>query len=202
VNFGPGGVRLDPSTKPVTALLADWQAGDDAALQALVPLVYEELRRVAHRYLLKERPNHTLQSTALVHETYMRLVKQDGTAFQNRAHFVAICAQLMRQILVEYARARNAAKRDGGQRLTLDDSVALIRNDRGVDLVQLDEALGALANLDAQQSRIVELRFFGGLSISETAQVLGISPATVKRDWSTAKAWLHHEMSRTAKHDA
>lgn len=202
VNFGPGGVRLGPSTKAITALLADWQAGDHGALQALVPLVYEELRRVAHRYLLNERPNHTLQSTALVHETYMRLVKQDGAAFQNRAHFIAICAQLMRQILVEYARARNTAKRNGGQRLTLDDSVALIRNERGVDLVQLDEALEGLAKLDAQQSRIVELRFFGGLSIGETAQVLGISPATVKRDWSTAKAWLHHEMSRTAKHDA
>ena len=192
----------EPLSQPVSALLAQWQAGDEEALRTLVPLVYDELRRLAHRYLQKERPDHTLQSTALVHEAYVRLVKQEGGKFQNRAHFFAICAQLMRQILIEYARSQRAAKRDRGQKVTLNDEVALVKKSRSVDLVALDEALEGLAKLDAQQSRIVELRFFGGLSIEETAQVLGISPATVKRDWSTAKAWLHHEMSGTAEHDA
>jgi RNA polymerase sigma factor (TIGR02999 family) len=183
--------------------LARWQAGDEEALRAIIPLVYDELRRLAHRYLQKERPGHTLQSTALVHEAYVRLVKQEGGNVQNRAHFFAICAQLMRQILVEYARSRHAAKRDAGYRVTLSDAVALVKNtSRNVDLVALDEALEKLAKLDPQQSRIVELRFFGGLSIEETSRVLAISPATVKRDWFTAKAWLHHEMSRTAAHDA
>jgi len=192
----------EPLSQPVSALLAQWQAGDEEAMRTLVPLVYDELRRLAHRYLQKERPDHTLQSTALVHEAYVRLVKQEGGKFQNRAHFFAICAQLMRQILIEYARSQRAAKRDRGQKVTLNDEVALVKKSRSVDLVALDEALEGLAKLDAQQSRIVELRFFGGLSIEETSQVLGISPATVKRDWSTAKAWLHHEMSGTAEHDA
>lgn len=192
----------EPLSQPVSALLAQWQAGDEEALRTLVPLVYDELRRLAHRYLQKERPDHTLQSTALVHEAYVRLVKQEGGKFQNRAHFFAISAQLMRQILIEYARSQRAAKRDRGQKVSLNDEVALVKKSRSVDLVALDEALEGLAKLDAQQSRIVELRFFGGLSIEETAQVLGISPATVKRDWSTAKAWLHHEMSGTAEHDA
>jgi RNA polymerase sigma factor (TIGR02999 family) len=196
------GVVSEPLSQPVSALLAQWQAGDEEALRTLVPLVYDELRRLAHRYLQKERPDHTLQSTALVHEAYVRLVKQEGGKFQNRAHFFAISAQLMRQILIEYARSQRAAKRDRGQKVTLNDEVALVKKSRSVDLVALDEALEGLAKLDAQQSRIVELRFFGGLSIEETAQVLGISPATVKRDWSTAKAWLHHEMSGTAEHDA
>lgn len=191
-----------PLSQPVSALLAQWKAGDEEALRAIVPLIYDELRRVAHRYLKKERPDHTLQSTALVHEAYLRLVKQEGGKFENRAHFFAICAQLMRQILIECARSRHAAKRDAGQKLTLNDSVALVKKSRSVDLMVLDEALDGLAKLDPQQSRIVELRFFGGLSIEETARVLRISPATVKRDWSTAKAWLHHEMSRTAGHDA
>ena len=192
----------EPLSLPFSALLAQWQAGDEEAMRTLVPLVYDELRRLAHRYLQKERPDHTLQSTALVHEAYVRLVKQEGGKFQNRAHFFAICAQLMRQILIEYARSQRAAKRDRGQKVTLNDEVALVKKSRSVDLVALDEALEGLAKLDAQQSRIVELRFFGGLSIEETSQVLGISPATVKRDWSTAKAWLHHEMSGTAEHDA
>jgi RNA polymerase sigma factor (TIGR02999 family) len=189
------------STQPVSALLAKWQAGDEDALQALLPLVYNELRRLAHRYLQRERPDHILQSTALVHEAYLRLVKQEGKRFENRAHFFAICAQLMRQILVEYARSRRAAKRDGGYTLTLNDTIALVKS-RSVDLVALDDALNGLCKLDLQQSRIVELRFFGGLSIEETSRVLRISPATVKRDWATARIWLHHEMSRTASHDA
>jgi RNA polymerase sigma factor (TIGR02999 family) len=190
------------STKQsVSALLARWHAGDAEALEAIVPLVYDELRRLAHRYLQKERPDHILQSTALVHEAYLRLTKQRGKKFENRVHFFAICAQLMRQILVEYARNRRAAKRDGGQMLTLNDNIALVKS-KGVDLIALDDALEALSKFDPQQSRIVELRFFGGLSIEETARVLDISEATVKRDWTTAKIWLHHRMSRNGNHDA
>jgi RNA polymerase sigma factor (TIGR02999 family) len=187
--------------KPVSALLAKWQAGDEKALEALLPVVYNELRRLAHGYLRKERPDHTLQSTALVHEAYLRLMNQGGARFENRAHFFAICAQLMRQILVEYARAHRAAKRDGGQAVTLNEEIAMFKG-RTVDLLALDDALNHLAKLDSQQSRIVELRFFGGLSIEETSRVLGVSPATVKRDWATARVWLHHEMSRMAAHDA
>jgi RNA polymerase sigma factor (TIGR02999 family) len=178
--------------KPVSELLANWQAGDDQGWRAALPLVYDELRRVAHHYLRNERPNHTLQSTALVHEAYLRLEKQGAVEFKNREHFLAICAQLMRQILVEYARSRNAVKRDGGYRLTLDDNLAF--KARSVDMVALDDALNELAKLDQQQSRIVELRFFGGLSIEETAHALNLSPTTVKRHWATAKLWLHHQM--------
>jgi RNA polymerase sigma factor (TIGR02999 family) len=187
--------QLPPKT--VSELLANWQAGDDEALRAALPLVYDELRRVAHHHLQKERPDHTLQSTALVHETYLRLEKQGAGQFQNREHFVAVCAQLMRQILVEYARSRNAAKRDGGYRLTLDDGLAF--KTRSVDMVALDDALNELAKLDALQSRIVELRFFGGLSIEETSRVLNISPTTVKRYWTTARLWLHHELSKSTR---
>jgi RNA polymerase sigma factor (TIGR02999 family) len=187
--------------KPVSALLAKWRAGDEQALQALLPVVYKELRCLAHRYLRKERRDHTLQSTALVHEAYLRLVKQGAARFENRDHFFAICAQLMRQILVEYARAHRAAKRDAGRSITFNEEIAVFKN-TAVDLVALDDALTDLARLDPQQSRIVELRFFGGLSIDEAARVLGISPATVKRDWATARAWLYHEMSRTTAHDA
>lgn len=157
--------------------------------------MYEELRQVAHRYLRQERPDHTLQSTALVHETYMRLEKQGAAQFQNREHFIAICAQLMRQILVEYARSRNAAKRDGGCRLTVDDNLAF--KTRSLDMVALDDALNELAKLDQQQSRIVELRFFGGLSIEETSRALNLSPTTVKRHWATARLWLHHQLKAT-----
>jgi RNA polymerase sigma factor (TIGR02999 family) len=178
----------------VSELLANWNRGDDEALHAVVPLVYDELRRVAHHYLQKERPDHTLQSTALVHEAYLRLEKQGAGHFQNREHFMAICAQLMRQILVEYARSRRAAKRDGGFRLTLDDALAF--KTRSVDMVALDDALNQLARLDKQQSRIVELRFFGGLSIEETSRAMNLSPTTVKRHWATARLWLHHEMSK------
>ena len=182
------------SPKTVSQLLANWHAGDDEALGAAVPLVYDELRRIARRYLRNERLGHTLQSTALVHEAYMRLQKQGAAQFQNRDHFLAICAQLMRQILVEHARIRNAAKRDGGFRLTLDD--ALPFKSQSADLVALDDALNELAKLDQQQSRIVELRFFGGLSIEETARALNLSPATVKRHWATAKLWLQHQMGK------
>ena len=186
---------LQPSPNLVTELLAKWRAGDQDALGALVPLVYNELREVAHRHLRHERPDHTLQSTALVHEAYLRLRKQGAQEFENRAHFFAIAAQLMRQILVEYARHRKAAKRDAGCRLTLDNTVQLLKA-KSVDLVALDDALDSLAKLDPRQSRVVELRFFGGLSIEETAKVLGVSPDSVKRDWATAKIWLYHEMTR------
>jgi RNA polymerase sigma factor (TIGR02999 family) len=184
-------------SKNVSTLLANWYAGDDEALRAAVPLVYDELRKAAHRYLRNERPDHTLQSAALVHEAYLRLEKQGVAEFKNREHFLAICAQLMRQILVEYARSRNAAKRDGGFRLTLDDNLAF--KSRSVDMVALDDALHELAKLDPKQSQIVELRFFGGLSIEETSDALNLSPTTVKRHWATARLWLHHQMSKTSK---
>jgi len=174
-------------------LLANWQAGDDEALRVVFPRVYSELRRVAHRYLRNERPDHTLQSAALVHEAYLRLEKQRTYQFENREHFIAICAQLMRQILVEHARSRNAAKRDGGYRLSLNEDLA--GKTPTVDVIALDDALNELAKLDPQQSRIVELRFFGGLSIEETSSVLKLSPTTVKRHWATARLWLHHQMS-------
>jgi RNA polymerase sigma factor (TIGR02999 family) len=188
-----------PQSSPnlVTALLAKWGAGDEQALEALVPLVYNELRRVAHRYLRHERPDHTLQSTALVHEAYLRLLKQGTHEFENRAHFFAISAQLMRQILVEQARRRKAAKRNAGYTLTVDDDFSAQKNNY-LDLVALDDALNGLAKLDPRQSRIVELRFFGGLSVEETAHTLGISPKTVKREWATARVWLQHEMKRAA----
>ena len=179
----------------ISELLAKWGAGDQDALRTLVPLLYDDLHRVAHQYLRKARPGHTLQTTALVHEAYLRLEQNHQAQFQNRSHFVAICALLMRQILIGHDRTRRAAKRGGGvENLSLDDAHALMKG-RPVDLIALDDALNELARLDPQQSRIVELRFFGGLSIEETAEVLGISPATVKRHWSTARLWLHHEMS-------
>ena len=189
---------LRSSTDTVSALLERYRAGEQEALESLLPLVYNELRRLAHRYLQKERPNHTLQTTAVVHEAYLRLVNQRGARFENRAHFFAICAQLMRQVLVEYARTRNALKRDGGYRMTLDDAMLFARGG-GVDLVSLDDALKDLTRLDVQQSKIVELRFFAGLSIEETAHALCISPATVKRHWDTAKIWLYREMSRSSR---
>ena len=191
-----------PSTKsqPVSVLLAQWRAGDEESLRRLLPLVYNELRRRAHYHLRRERPDHTLQTTALVHEAYLALIKQEPVDFENRAHFFAICANLMRQILVQYARRRNAAKRDAGYKLALDDAIVLPQS-RGVDLIALDDALNGLAKLDPQQSRIVELRFFGGLSIEETSQALGMSPATVKRHWTTAKLWLHNEINETHRHD-
>ncbi len=187
-------MHREPSS-PVTELLLRWRSGDQEALDALVPLVYDELRRLAHHYLRQERSDHILQSTALVHEAYLRLAGQHPPEWQNRAHFFGIAARIMRQILVEHARGRDAAKR-GGQacRLTLDAAIAL-PTQLDVDVVELDKALTGLAELDPQQSRIVELRFFGGLTIEDTSEVLGISPATVKRDWVTARAWLFRAMT-------
>jgi RNA polymerase sigma factor (TIGR02999 family) len=196
----------EPPTQPVSELLAKWRAGDEESLRRLVPLVYGELRRIAHRHFRNERPDHTLQTTALVHEAYLCLMKQHPMDFQNREHFFADTANLMRQILVQYARRRNAAKRKGGNKVPLDDvrldsAVALFPK-QTVDLVALDDALNTLAKLDDQQTRIVELRFFAGLSIEETSRVLGVSPATVKRDWTTARIWLSREMRATLPHDA
>ena len=180
----------------LSELLANWQAGDQQTLEALLPVAYDELRRLAHGYLRKQRPGHTLQSIALVHEAYLRLANQKNLHFGNRNQFFALAALVMRQILVDYARAREAAKRAGGCRATLDDSLSLLRG-KSLELIALDDALKDLAQLNPQQTRVVELRFFGGLSIEETAEVLEISPATVKRSWSTARLWLHHQLSRT-----
>ena len=189
------------SSSRVTELLVRWKEGDQQALNDLLPIVYPDLRRIAHQQLRKERPDHTLQSTALAHEAYLRLEKQGVVQFENRSHFLAICAQLMRQVLIEYARGRSAAKRDGGVKLALDDIVLAAKN-RGTDLIALDDALDRLAKLDVQQARIVELRFFGGLSVEETAEVVGVSPATVKRDWAAAKIWLHRQLNRKNRDDA
>jgi RNA polymerase sigma factor (TIGR02999 family) len=179
----------------VTELLHAWSAGDKAALDKLMPVVYDELRKQAARYVRRESPGHTLQTTALVNEAYVRLVDQKKVSWQNRAHFFGIAAQLMRRILVDHARAKHRAKRGGGDlRVTLDEATALMKT-RAIDLVALDEALDRLAQIDEQQSKVVELRFFSGLNVEETAEALGISPATVKRDWSVAKAWLYREIS-------
>ena len=185
--------RLPP--QPVTVLLLKWREGDQHALEALVPLVYEELHDIAHRCLQRERAGHTLQSAALVHEAYLRLVKQGPPDVENRKHFVAVAAKLMRQILVDYARARSAAKRGADCRVVVDGALGTSKN-QSADVIALDDALKRLAELDEQQSQIVEVRFFGGLTIGETACVLGISPATVKRDWNVAKAWLSRAMRR------
>jgi RNA polymerase sigma factor (TIGR02999 family) len=174
----------------------DWSNGDRSALEALMPLVYDELHRLASRYLSRERPGHTLQSTALVHEAYLRLIDQREVRWQNRSHFFGVAAQMIRRILVDHARSHQAAKRGAGAvKLSLDEAVAAAGQGRDVDLVALDDALNRLAQFDLQQGRIVELRFFAGLSIEETAEVLHISPATVKRDWVMAKAWLFREMT-------
>lgn len=186
----------DSRQHDVTQLLLAWQSGSQAALDQLLPYVYDELRRLAAGYLRRERNNHTLQSTALVHEAYMKLVDQRQVHWQNRAHFFAIAAQVIRRILVDHARGVNAKKRGAGAyRLSLDEAPDLANAAAGLDIESLDQALERLAEFDAQQARIVEMRFFGGLSIEETATALGISPATVKRDWAVAKAWLFRELN-------
>jgi RNA polymerase sigma factor (TIGR02999 family) len=192
---------MTSSTHGVTQLLIAWNKGDQAALDQLLPVVYDELRRLARSYLRRERPDHTLQATALVHEAYLRLIEQERVTWQNRAHFFGIAAQLMRRILVNHAVAKRTEKRGGFvERLALDEAVSFAEQ-RDIDLVALDDALKALEALDPQQSRVVELRFFGGLSIEETAEVLGISPATIKREWNTAKLWLRREISRSLNKD-
>jgi RNA polymerase sigma factor (TIGR02999 family) len=187
----------DPSSEDVTQLLLAWSKGDQAAFDQLMPLVYEELRKLAKRYMRQQRPGHTLQTTALVNEAYLQLIRSDQVRWQNRAHFFAISAQLMRRILVDSARARQNLKRGGGaQRLTLDDTLQISAG-RATELVALDDALSALAKLNERQSQVVELRYFGGLSEEEVAAVLNISPRTVRRDWRLARAWLYYELSRS-----
>ena len=184
--------------KDVTDLLNDWGHGDQEALNKLMPLVYDELRRLASRYLRNERAGHTLQTTALVHEAYLKLVDQTNTSWQNRVQFFSAAAQVMRHVLVDYARSRRAFKRGGDYcRLSLDEAV-ISSKETDADLLTLNEALNGLAAIDPQQSRVVELRVFGGLTVEETAEALGVSPRTVKREWSMAKAWLHKQMRDNA----
>jgi RNA polymerase sigma factor (TIGR02999 family) len=170
-------------------------------LERLTPLVYRELRRLAHRYMARESPGHTLQTTALVHEVYLRLVDVQGVAWQDRAHFFAVCAQMMRRILTDFARSRHYLKRGGGAiRVSFEEALAA-SHQPPADLVALDDALGALARVDPRKAQVVELRFFGGLSAEETAEALKVSPQTVMRDWKTAKAWLLRELSGKRHHE-
>ena len=186
-------LQLTPGT--ITQLINESRDGNRAALDRLTPVLYVELRKIARRYLRQERPGQTLQATALVHEAYLRLLKDTNLSFENRAHFLAIAAQSMRQILIERARARVASKRGGKRaRVTLDEGAA-VETPQPVDVLALEQVLERLARLDQQQARVVELRFYGGLTVEETAEALAISPATVKRDWSVARAWLYRELT-------
>ena len=190
---------MSTSPQAVTQLLVDWGNGDRQALEKLTPLVYQELKRLAARYLRRERREHTLQSTALVHEAWLRLIDQNHVHWQNRAQFFGIAAEMIRRILIDHARNRQAAKRgDGAIKLSLDEALAT-PDRRDFDLVALDDALEDLGKLDPKQGKLVELRFFAGLSIEESAEVLGVSPATVKREWAVAKAWLYRELSARAR---
>jgi RNA polymerase sigma-70 factor (ECF subfamily) len=184
-----------PSTEEVTQLLVAWSNGNKAALDRLMPLVYRELHRLARRRLGRESAGHTLQTTALVNEAYLRLVGQKESQWQNRAHFFAIAAQMMRRILVDYARSRHYAKRGGGAPKVSFDEIMAVSGGRAEDVVALDEALTTLGKLDQRKSKMVELRFFGGLTIEETAEVLGVSPGTIRRDWTLTKAWLQREIN-------
>jgi RNA polymerase sigma-70 factor (ECF subfamily) len=188
--------RDDPAEGPpeVSGLLQAWSEGDRDALDRLTPIIYGELHRLAGRYMKRERPGHSLQTTALVNEAYMRLVNYKSMRWQNRAHFFAVSAQLMRRILVEHARRQNLKRGGGVPHISLDES-AMVGPQRSADLVRLDSALDGLARLDPRKVQVVEMRFFGGLSVEETAEVLKVSPVTVMRDWSTAKAWLLRELT-------
>jgi RNA polymerase sigma-70 factor (ECF subfamily) len=180
-------------TKEISKLLRAWSDGDQGALNGLTPIVYQELRRLAHRYMQRERPGHALQTTALVNEAYLRLVDYKRMKWQNRAHFFAVAAQVMRRILVDHARSKNMKRGGGRHHVSLDD-VAVVSGDRTGDLVALDDAMNALARLDPRKMQIIEMRFFGGLSVEEAAEVLKVSPATVRRDWSIARFWLYREL--------
>ena len=184
-----------PPTQEVTEMLVAWSNGDESALKRLVPLVHDELHRLAHRYMNREGPGHMLQTTALVNEAYLRLVDSSHVRWQNRAHFFAVSAQLMRRILVDFARSRNYLKRGGNAVQVSVDKVLAITPEQDLDVVALDEALNALAAIDERKSQVVELRFFGGLNIEETAEVLKVSPDTVMRDWRLAKVWLLRQLS-------
>ena len=189
-----------PSQPQITQMLVDWSNGDQAALEKLAPLVYDELRRLARRYMRRERPGHTLQTSALVNEAYIRMVDWKSVRWENRAHFFAVSARLMRRILVDFARSRKYAKRSGGARHVSIEEAIVVSCERSAEIVALDDALDSLAQLSERQSRVVELRFFGGLELEEIAAVLKVSVGTVRRDWSLARAWLHRELSsaRTA----
>jgi len=182
-----------PPCEEVSGLLRAWSDGNRDALDRLTPIVYDELHRLAQHYMKRERPGHSLQTTALVNEAYMRLVDYKGMQWQNRAHFFAVSAQLMRRILVEHARRHNLKRGGGVQHVSFEDT-AEVGGDRAADLVALDDALDALARVDPRKVQVVEMRYFGGLSVEETAEVLKVSPVTVMRDWSTAKAWLYREL--------
>ncbi len=187
-----------PTSHEITGLLAAWGGGDESALERLTPLVYDELHRLAHRYMSRERPGHTLQTTALVNEAYLRLVNWREVRWQNRAHFFAVSAQMMRRILVDFARDRQYLKRGGGAlRVSLSEAAAFTEC-RGADLVALDEALTALAEMDQRKGQVVEMRFLGGLSVEEVAEVLKVSEETVMRDWRLAKVWLLRELGQEA----
>ncbi len=185
----------DASTHDVTELLVAWGGGDEAALERLVPLVHAELHRLARRYMGREHAGHTLQTSALVNEAYVRLINWKDARFENRAHFFGVSAQLMRRILVDFARSRPRAREGTARSVALDEALLVVSDERETDIVALDEALKELAKLDARKSKIVELRFFGGLSVEETAEFLKISPVTVMREWAKAKAWLYRELS-------
>ena len=191
-----------PSRNDVTQLLLAWSEGDRSALEELIPLVYDELHKMARRYMVREQAAHTLQTTALVNEAYLRMVDFRKVQWQNRAHFFAVSAQLMRRILVDFARSRNYQKRGGGRRKVSLDEALEVSPEQDADLVLLDEALNALAVLDDRKRRVVELRFFGGLTVEETAHVLEVSPDTVMRDWKMAKVWLLREMTGDARDEA
>lgn len=181
-----------------TQLLVKWRTGDKAALDQMTPVLYDELRRLARHFLASERPDHTLQPTALVHEAYLRLIDQRSVDWKNRAHFLGVAASMMRRILINHARAGQAAKREGyTQAIALEDALGVFTNPQ-VDLLELNHALQQLTDLDPQQGRVVELRYFGGLTIEETAEVMGISPATVKREWGTARLWLMRQIEGPA----
>jgi RNA polymerase sigma factor (TIGR02999 family) len=184
-----------PPSQAVSELLVKWKAGDQQALDRLVPLLYKELREIARAHLQRERAGHTLQSAALVHEAYLRLLDQKPFDTENRMHFLAVASRLMRQILVDYARSHGAAKRGADLKVELDAAIAAAP-ERDIDVIALDDALAQLAQLDEQQGRIVEMRFFGGLSVEEIGEVLGISRSTVKREWNVAKAWLSRQIKR------
>lgn len=186
---------MNPSPQEVNQLLVAWSGGDQVARDELMTVVYQELHRLAHHYMKRESPGHTLQTSALVNEAFLRLVDQRDVQWRNRAHFFAIAAQMMRRILVDYARNRRYAKRGGGTPDMSLDEALIMSDERGAEVVALDETLERLAEVDPRKSQIVELRFFGGLSIEETAEVLAVSPGTVMRDWTLAKAWLRREMS-------
>jgi RNA polymerase sigma factor (TIGR02999 family) len=183
-----------PSTNEVTELLLAWSNGEKSALERLAPLVYEELHRLAHHYMSRERPDHTLQTSALVNEAYLRLVDQKRVQCQNRAHFFAISAQLMRQILINHAQSRRCLKRGRGARKVSLDEAIIVSEERGEDVLALDDALNELAKVDPRKSKVVELRFFGGLSVEESAEALDVSPVTIMREWRLARAWLYREL--------